>query len=149
MSKEEQTEPVVKAGDKVRVHYTCRLEDGTVFATTRGKKAKEFLVGGATFIPGLQEAVVGMRPGERKTVSIPPEKAYGPYHKEMTAVLSRDLAPDDIELEIGRVIRVKHADGHESDVFITAITGESISVDGNHPLAGKRLEMEIEVIECS
>jgi len=80
-------------------------------------------------------------------VIIPPEKAYGPYHEEMTAQLDRKMVPADLELEVGIVIRIKHGDGHESDAFVTEITDETITVDGNHPLAGKNLNMELELVE--
>lgn len=138
-----------KVGDTARVHYTCRLEDGSVFATTRNKDPLEFVIGKAQVIPGLQEAVVGMSPGETRTITVPPEKAYGPYHEEMTAILGRDMIPDQIDVKPGVSLRVKHADGHESDVLVTDISGENIRVDGNHPLAGKNLVMEIELIELT
>ena len=137
----------MKPGDSVKVHYTCKLEDGSVFATTQNKKPLEFDVGGARIVPGLQEAVVGMKAGEKKTVIIPPEKGYGPYHSEMKATIGRELVPADIELEVGVALKVKHADGHESDAFVTAFTDETIDVDGNHPLAGKQLIMEVELLE--
>ncbi len=139
--------PVAKAGDTVRVHYTCRLEDGKLLDTSRGKEPLEFVIGTADIIPGLQEAVLGMCRGETKTVSIPPEKAYGPYFKEMTATIERHMVPEEVKLEPGIAIRVKHADGHESDAFVTAISDRTISVDGNHPLAGKTLSMDIELVE--
>ncbi len=136
-----------KAGDTVRVHYICRLADGSVFATTRNKQPKQFVIGTTSIIPGLQEAVIGMAPGEKKIVEIPPEKAYGPYHEEMTATIDRELIPEGVEVQVGVSLRVKHADGHESDVFVTAVEGDRIRVDGNHPLAGKRLIMELELVE--
>jgi len=136
-----------KPGDSVRVHYTCKLEDGSVFATSRNKDPLEFEIGGADVIPGLQEAVVGMAAGETKTVTVEPEKAYGPYHEEMTATIDRSLVPSDVSLEEGISVRVKHADGHESDAFVTGFTDTTVDVDGNHPLAGKRLVMEIEFLD--
>lgn len=135
-----------KAGDRVKVHYTCKLEDGSVFATTRNKEAKEFVIGTASVIPGLQSAVIGMTPGERKSVVIPPEQAYGPYHGEMTATLNRRMIPTDVAVEVGVSLRVRHADGHESDVLVTGVDGDQITVDGNHPLAGKNLVMEVELL---
>lgn len=139
--------PVAKAGDTVRIHFTCRLEDGSVFATTREREPKEFVLGASAIIPGLQEAVVGMSPGGSKTVRIEPAMAYGPYHEEMTAWLDRSAVPAGLEIEAGRAIRVKHADGKESDAFVTEIDGERIKVDGNHPLAGKALVMDVELVE--
>jgi len=136
-----------KAGDTARVHYSCRLEDGSVFATTEGKEPKEILIGTSQVIPGLQEALIGMSAGEQKIVTIPPEQAYGPYHEEMTATLDRSMVPADLKIEVGVAIKVKHEDGHESDVFVTKIGDDTIDVDGNHPLAGKRLTMVVELVE--
>lgn len=138
-----------KAGDRVKVHYTCKLEDGSVFATTRNKEAREFVIGTTAVIPGLQAAVIGMTPGERKTVVIPPEQAYGPYHGEMTAALDRSMIPADVAVEVGVCLRVQHADGHESDVLVIAVDGDRITVDGNHPLAGKNLVMEVELLDLA
>ncbi len=139
--------PEAKLGDTVKVHYTCNLEDGSLFATTRDKEPKEFVLGAGDVILGLQDAVAGMRPGESKTVTVPPEKAYGPYHVEMIATIERDKVPADIDLEPGIALRVKHADGHESDAFVTEVSSTTIKLDGNHPLAGKRLILELELIE--
>lgn len=137
---------VAEPGDHVRIHYICRLDDGTVFATTYNKEPLEFVIGTTRIIPGLQEAVVGMRVGEKKTQVIPPEKAYGPYHEEMVATIDRSLIPPGLEVQVGTCLRVEHADGHLSDVIVTEVGTETITVDGNHPLAGKRLTMEIQLV---
>lgn len=139
--------PQAKPGDSVRIHYTCKLEDGSVFATSRNKEPIEFEIGSAEVIPGLQEAVVGMAEGDTKTTMVPPDKAYGPYHDEMTATIDRDMVPSDLKLENGVSLRVKHADGHESDAFVTGFNETTVDVDGNHPLAGKTLTLEIELLE--
>lgn len=138
---------LAKAGDSVKVHYTCKLEDGSVFATSRNKEPLEFELGSAEVIPGIQEAVLGMAAGETKTVSVPPEMAYGPYHEEMTATLERSMVPADVKLEEGVSLRIKHADGHESNAFVVGFTDTTVEVDGNHPLAGKNLVLEIELVE--
>lgn len=138
---------LAKMGDTVRVHYTCTLEDGSVFATTRGKEPLEFDVGEADVILGLQEAVVGMSPGDTKSVSIPPEKAYGPYHEEMTATIDRSAVPAHLEIEEGVSLRVQHADGHESDAFVTKLTDTTVELSGNHPLAGKKLTLDLELVD--
>jgi len=145
--RERNREPVVEPGDTVRIHYICRLDDGTVFATTYNKQPLEFVVGRARIILGLQEAVLGMRAGEKKIAVIPPEKAYGPYHQAMVATIDRSLVPPEIHVEVGTSLRVEHADGHLSDVIVTEVGENTITVDGNHPLAGKRLTMEIELVE--
>ena len=139
--------PSVKPGDTVRIHYTCRLEDDTIFATTRHREPLEFVVGEPQIIPGLQEGVLGMKVGEAKTFKVAPEKAFGLYHEEMTATVDRSLVPPELELEIGTSLRVRHADGHESDVRVTGLTETTVTIDGNHPLAGKELTMEVELVE--
>ena len=107
------------------------------------------MIGAPEIIPGIQEAVIGMRPGDRKTVAIPPEKAYGPYFKEMTATIDRGLVPGELKLEVGIAIRVKHADGKESNAFVTEINEDKILVDGNHPLAGKNLIIDLQLLDVT
>ena len=137
----------VKAGDTVKIRYTCKLDDGSVVAASENEEPLEFVVGNTQIIPGLQEAVIGMTPGEAKTQSIPPERAYGPYHEEMTAKLDRRMVPEEVKLEVGVSLRVKHADGHDSDAFVTELSDTTVTVDGNHPLAGKNLTLEIELVD--
>lgn len=137
----------VNDGDTVKVHCTCKLEDGSVVDTTKGKEPLKFTVGNAEIMPGLQEALMGMSPGESKTQIVSPAKAYGPYHDQMTATLDRKLIPPEVKVEVGVSLRVKHSDGHESDAFVTELTDENVSVDGNHPLAGKSLILELELLE--
>lgn len=143
------TKPAARAGDKIKLHYSYKLDDGTVFATSRDQEPLEFVIGAPEIIPGIQEAVIGMRPGDRKTVAIPPEKAYGPYYKEMTAAIDRGMVPGELELEVGIAIRVKHADGQESDAFVTEINEDTILVDGNHPLAGKNLIIDFQLLDVT
>jgi peptidylprolyl isomerase len=151
MNSQQNSTPLAEAqpGNAVRVHFVCKLADGSVFASTRERQPKAFVLGASEVIPGMQEAVVGMKTGESKTVTVPPERAYGPYHEAMTAWIERALVPADLKLEIGVSIRVKHANGKESDAFVTEIRDDKIKVDGNHPLAGKALTLELELVEIS
>jgi peptidylprolyl isomerase len=151
MNSHQNSNPHVEAqpGNAVRVHFVCRLADGSVFASTREREPKAFVLGASEVIPGMQEAVVGMKEGDTKTVTIPAERAYGPYHEAMTAWLERSIVPADLKVEIGVSIRVKHANGKESDAFITEVRDDKIKVDGNHPLAGKELTLELELVEIS
>jgi FKBP-type peptidyl-prolyl cis-trans isomerase 2 len=141
-----ESRATAKSGDTVRIHYTCTIDDGSIVATTRNKEPLEFTLGNSQVIPGLQEAVIGMIPGESKAVQIPPERAYGPYHEEMKATLDRTMVPQELDLGIGVSLRVKHADGHESDVLVTGFTETTVDIDGNHPLAGRNLTMKIELL---
>lgn len=149
IQRSEEDNPVAKVGDTVRIHYECRLDDGSLFVSTRERDPLELVIGNAKIIPGLQDAIVGMSSGETKEITIPPNRAYGPYHEEMTAVIDRSMIPANVELEVGVAIRVKHSDGHESDAFVTKIDGDKISVDGNHPLAGKNLLMTVELVSLT
>ena len=144
---EREAAPVAVAGDTVKVHFTCQLEDGGVFSTSRNKEPLEFVVGNSQIIPGLQELVIGMKAGETKTEEVAPDKGYGPYHEEMKATLARAMVPEDLKLEVGATLRVRHADGHESDVFIMELDDDTVTVDGNHPLAGKKLVLAVELLE--
>lgn len=137
----------VKAGDTVNVRYTARLEDGTVVDDNTGGAPLQFTVGEGEVIPGFEEAVVGMSPGESRTVEVPSEKAYGPYLENMTVEIARDQVPDDFEPTVGQQVQVRQADGRSAIVTVSRISDKSVILDANHPLAGKDLTFDIEVIE--
>lgn len=132
------------AGDTVRVHYTGRLDDGTVFDTSRGRDPIEFTLGTQSVIPGFESAVLGLEVGEQRTVVIGPEDAYGVYHHDRVAVVDRSVLPDEITPEVGMVLKGEGEQG-EVLVTITAVAGDQVTLDGNHPLAGKQLTFDIEL----
>lgn len=135
-----------KSGDTVRVHYTGRLEDGSVFDSSRGREPLEFVLGAQQVIPGFEEAVDGLSPGEARTVSIPVERAYGPRREEMVLVVGRDQFPDDIVPEVGQQLQMSQ-DGQVAIVTITGVSDAEITMDANHPLAGKDLTFDVELVE--
>lgn len=132
-----------KTGDVVRIHYTGKFEDGTVFDSSEGREPLEFKAGSPELIPGVSNAVVGMATGEKKTVMIAPEDAYGPHRPELTSRVPLTELPDDVEL--GDQFRVEGS-GQDLRVFVSELTDDDALLDANHPLAGRTLVFDIEVV---
>jgi peptidylprolyl isomerase len=137
----------VKAGDTVRIHYTGTLEDGSVFDSSEGRDPLEFTVGSGQIIPGLDKALPGMAVGEEKTVTVPPEEAYGHPDPAGTQDVPRDQIPPHIEVEIGTRLQLSLPDGKQLPVTVTDLTEEKVVLDANHPLAGKALTFKVEMVE--
>ena len=135
-----------KKGDKVHVHYTGTLEDGTEFDSSRNRDPLEFTIGKNEVIPGFETIVTGMTVGETKKETIPSEDAYGPHHDERVMDLDRDRLPQDLEVSVGQLLEMRHPDGHKIPAMVTGITDDKVTIDANHPLAGKDLTFEIELI---
>lgn len=136
-------------GDTVRVHYTGTLEDGTVFDSSINREPLEFTLGQKGIIEGFQEIVKGMSPGDTKTDSIPPEKAYGDYMNEMVLEVQKEQLPEDLNPEEGSQLQLALSDGQVIPVRVTEVKPDSITIDANHQLAGKTLEFEINLIEVN
>lgn len=138
----------VKRGDMIRVHYHGTLEDGTVFSSTyQEKEPFEFAVGKGSVLPGFEQAVIGMNVGDTRSISIPPEEAYGQHKKEFVFVMNRAQAPAGVNLELGKRLQIRTNQRKTTIATITAITEDSVILDANDPLAGKTLKFEIELIE--
>jgi peptidylprolyl isomerase len=133
-------------GDRVLIHYTGKLEDGEVFDTSRDKEPLEFEAGGDDVIPGVSEAVVGMDDGQTKEVTVPPEKAYGDLRQDLIVEVSRDDLPEGLEPKVGMRLGGQ-SEGQVWSVSIQEIRDETVILDGNHPLAGKTVVFEIELLE--
>lgn len=136
-----------KEGDVVLVHYTGKLTNGTAFDSSSGADPLEFKIGSGQFIPGFEEALIGMSPGESRTVSIPAEKAYGRYRKDRVITVDRKDLPAEIEPVIGMSLEVIGPNGQAIPVEITDIQGTAITIDANHPLAEQDLIFDIKLIE--
>ncbi|MGE0821556.1 MAG: peptidylprolyl isomerase [Candidatus Binatia bacterium] len=136
-----------KSGDQVRVHYTGKFENGDVFDSSVGGESLQFTIGAGQLIPGFDHAVVGMTPGETKTVLIAAEHAYGPYKDELVVTVERKNLPAHITPEIGRRYRVRQPSGTDVVVTVTALSEGSVTMDANHALAGKDLTFEIQLVE--
>ena len=136
-----------KTGDKVKVHFEGYLEDGKVFGSTMDDKPFEFTIGEKNMLPGFENAVIGMQKGDTKTITLPPEEAYGSPKEELVSVMQRSGFPKEIKLEIGKRLRVRTQDGIYTMVTIKDFTEDRIVLDENDPLAGKTLTFKIELIE--
>ncbi|MBO0350846.1 peptidylprolyl isomerase [Phormidium pseudopriestleyi FRX01] len=135
-----------KQGDMVKVHYTGKLDDGTVFDSSIDRDPLEFVLGEGQLIAGFEQAVLGMTPGESKTEKIPAEEAYGPHREEMVVEVERQQLPDDIPLDVGQQLQIQQAPNQIIPVVITAISESKVTLDANPPLAGKDLIFEIELV---
>jgi len=134
-----------KLGDKVSIHYTGTLSNGTQFDSSEGGEPLSFVLGSEQIIPGFSEAVVGMSIGENKTVTIPAAKAYGDHNPEMVQDIPRSNIPKDIELSDGMALTAQSADGQPLQVTVVSFDDEKVTLDGNHPLAGKELTFDLEL----
>ncbi len=137
----------VKPGDKVRIHYTGTLTDGTTFDSSDGRDPLEFTVGSGQIIPGLDQAIPGMAVGDKKTVSIAPEDAYGHRDPSRTQAIPRDKIPDDIPTDPGTQLQMQTPEGQAIPVVIVETTETEITLDANHPLAGHELTFAFELVE--
>lgn len=136
-----------KNGDVVKVHYTGKFEDGTVFDSSADSGPLQFTIGKEQIIPGFEEAVIGMNPGESCTTKIPSDKAYGPYRKEMILEVPRDQFPPDIRLNVGEQLELSQPDDQIIIVTITDVAESTVTLDANHPMAGKDLTFDIQLVE--
>ena len=137
----------VKKGDTVKVHYTGKLEDGNVFDTSANRDPLQFTIGESSIISGFEQAVIGMNLGESKTTKVPVDKAYGPYHKENLLEVSRDQFPAYVKPEVGQQLQIPKGDGQKTIVTVAEVSESSITLDANHPLAGKELTFDIKLLE--
>ena len=135
-----------KPGDKVAVHYTGKLSDGSVFDTSKDRDPIQFVLGQRRVIPGFDKAIAGMAPGEKKTAEIPAEDAYGPRRPELILEFERDRIPPDISAEIGQELQVQTTAGQAIPAVVIEASDTSVTLDANHPLAGKDLTFDIELV---
>jgi peptidylprolyl isomerase len=136
-----------REGDRVRVTYVGRFADGTVFDSSDGHEPLEFTVGGGEVIAGFDAAVTGLLVGERRTVEVAPEDGYGVHLPEMVAEVERRMIPDDHQLAVGNFLEVRMENGGAFEVRIAGLTETTVQLDANHPLAGKVLHFEVELLE--
>lgn len=136
----------IKMGDTVFVHYTGTLDDGTEFDSSEGGDPLEFVMGGGMILPGFEAAVSGREVGDKVSVSLEPSEAYGEHKKEMTIIVPRSEVPEHIAPEEGMMLQLTLEEG-DIDVLVSKVTDDEVELDGNHPLAGKRLNFKIEVVD--
>ena len=138
-----------KDGDKVAVHYTGKLEDGSVFDSSQGRDPLSFTLGEGRLIPGFEQGTLGMAVGDKKTITIPPAEAYGERRDELTLEVERNNFPEDINPQVGQQFEMQQPGGQSVNVTVTKVEGEKVTIDANHPLAGKTLIFEIELVSLS
>ncbi len=136
-----------KEGDTVRVQYTGKLKDGTIFDTSDEREPLEFTIGKGEIIPGFERAVVGMKPGETKTATIPPEEAYGPHRDDMLFTIDRDQFPEDIQPRPGQQLQIQQPGGQAAIVTVSDVSELTVTLDVNHPLAGQPLTFDIKLLD--
>ncbi|HMB67778.1 MAG TPA: peptidylprolyl isomerase [bacterium] len=136
-------------GSTVKVHYTGTLKDGTQFDSSRGREPLELTLGEGAVIPGFESAIVGMAEGETKEITLEPGDAYGDRHEQLVQTIDREQIPPELELEPGQQLQVKSQEGNVVVVTVAEVAEDAVTLDGNHPLAGKTLNFEIEMVEVS
>ena len=137
----------VKKGDKFKIHYTGRIKDGQVFDSSLEREPIEFEIGSGRVIPGVDKGVIGMKPGEKKEVSVSPQEGYGDYEQKLLIDMPKEKIPEDIKPEVGMRLQMVNNMGQPLPVLVTEVNDESVKLDANHPLAGKDLVFNIELVE--
>lgn len=135
-----------KSGDTVRVHYTGRLDDGTVFDSSREREPLEFTVGSGNVISGFERAVEGMEVGEAREARIEADDAYGERRDDLVLDLPKEQVPDDMDIATGMRLELRQPDGQAVPVTVAEVGEESVTLDANHPLAGQPLTFELELV---
>lgn len=138
-----------KKGDKVKVHYTGKLPSGEQFDSSNGRDPLAFTVGEGQMIKGFDEAIPGMEVGDKKTINLKPEEAYGPVNKEAIVEFPKKNIPGNIKVEKGMKLQLQSAEGQPIPVTVTEIKEETVVLDANHELAGKELIFDIELMGIS
>ena len=133
-------------GNTVQVHYKGTLEDGTIFDSSEGQEPLRFTIGEGAVIPGFEDAVVGMTVGDRKSESIPPARAYGEHRGDLVFKVDRQQLPAGNDVEPGDWLRLGFPDGRSAPVLVAALDDASITVDANHPLAGRTLVFDLHLV---
>lgn len=137
----------VKENNTVKVNYTGKLSDGQIFDTSEGKEPIEFTLGQGKLIPGFEKGLIDMKLNEKKTITIPQEEAYGDVNKDLIQEVQKTELPQDMAPEVGMGLVSKSPDGQEMNLMVVEVKEDSIVIDGNHPLAGKDLIFDLEVVE--
>lgn len=138
-----------QTGDTVKVHYTGKLADGTVFDTSNGRDPLEFQLGQGQMIPGFESAITGMQVGEDKVATLAPEMAYGEAREDLVFPYSRQNLPQDMEVQQGMQLNATVENGQQIQVMVADVKDDHIILDANHPLAGKALTFEIKLLEVN
>ncbi len=133
-------------GDTVQVHYTGTLADGTEFDSSAGREPLEVTVGGGQVIRGFDGALMGMAEGDRKSVTLAPDDAYGPHNPGLVHIVERTQIPDEIDLAVGTQLQASDGSGNQIGLVVVELDADNVTLDANHPLAGEALTFELELV---
>jgi FKBP-type peptidyl-prolyl cis-trans isomerase 2 len=136
-----------KSGDKIKVHYTGKFKDGKVFDSSRERDPLEFTIGAGQLIKGFDQGVRGMEVGESKTLEIPCDEAYGKKSKDLITVVKKTEFPENITPKVGQQLQTQDQSGRPINLRVTQIEGDDVTLDANHPLAGRTLIFDVELVE--
>jgi peptidylprolyl isomerase len=138
-----------RTGDHVRVRFTGRLNDGSIFAGSGEAEPLEFTLGVNEVLPAIEEAIEGMEPGETKTVYVSSDEAFGPWRHELVQEIPKDSLPDDLSIEPGQQLVVDQPGVEPVIVSVTDVSESTVTLDANHPLAGEDLVFDLELVDVS
>jgi peptidylprolyl isomerase len=136
-----------RIGDQVKIDYTIMLDNGVVFETSKHSNPLTFTIGKGEVMPGVEKSVIGMKPGEKKHSILQPKEAFGQKREGITLVLDKSDLPDDVYVNLGQEVMGQHSNGSPLRLFVTDITDEVVTLDQNHPLAGKTVALGIEMLQ--
>ncbi|HBC07785.1 MAG TPA: peptidylprolyl isomerase [Rhodospirillaceae bacterium] len=134
-------------GDTLRVHYTGTLDDGTTFDTSKDRAPMEVTLGGGQILPGVEAALAGMAEGDTKKVTLEPDDAFGDHNPDLVQTVGRGTIPAEIPLEVGAVLEATNETGNPMHLVVLEFNDEDVTLDANHPLAGKALTFELTLVE--
>lgn len=137
----------VKHGDRVKVHFTGRLENGEVFSDSKDDEPFEFTLGSGELIPGFEKGIIDMKVGDTKTITVPPEEAFGPRHEELMFAFKKSDFP--ITPVIGQQLQIRRKEGDPIKVTVADTDEDTVTLDANHPLAGNTLFFDVELVEIA
>jgi len=136
-----------KLGDTVKIHFTGKLQDQTVVETSKDRDPLEFKIGEGDVIPGLEQGVIGMAAGDKKTIAVAPEDGFGQRQEDLVVDLNKSEFPGDVEFAVGAYLNIESSDGKEFQAKVIEIKEETVTLDANHPLAGATINYDVELLE--
>ena len=136
-----------KVGDTVKIHFTGKLQDETVIETSKDRDPLEFKIGDGNVIPGLEQGVIGMAAGDKKTIAISPEDAFGQPQEDLVVDIKKSELPKDVELAAGAYLNIESSNGKEFKAKVVEIKEDTVTLDANHPLAWVTINYDVELIE--
>ena len=136
-----------KLGDTVKVHYKAKTKEQTLFDSANQTDPLQFTIGEEQIIPAFEEAIIGMQPGENKTINLAADQAFGPYLEDLISKVEKNQLPPTLELQVGQQLQIQQPDGEVLLVKVLDISDSNVTFDANHPLAGKDLTFDINLVE--